>query len=734
MGKTVLKQDATLTADLDAIRRDLSYMTARWGELPEPAMFEVRAFKEHCTPKTAKFAPDWLDGPEGAIAWIAGLNRLGYNVYAVRNPIRRDAGPSASDKDILAACFLWADCDDPASAGNVYRFEGPKWSAAVKTGRTPSIRVHTYWELETPCTDLAAWRDMQVRIAAHFGSDSTVVNPSRIMRIGGTVSWPDSKKQARGYVPEIVTLRTEYDEPRRPVTLEQMGRVFPAAQPSLSLQAAPGAFAIDTGATPAPLDRDRAAIAAMTGQEWHHNVIRLVASYVARGLSDAEIHALTDPLTLAGYTIDQTRREVQQAIDGARRKGFAPSTPTPQEIAPAAQPAEPLPPFDTTPLSPRDLVGIAPRRWVYGAKLVRGFCSVLASPGGMGKSAYVTAAALDMAAGIETLHDRPHGALRVWLYNLEDPRDETLRKVAAAMMHKRIPAEALGNLVVTSGRDRSLIVAEEVERGLIVARPDVAAIIDAIKAARIDVLTVDPIVRSHRVQENDNKQVDFVMDLYARIADEADCAVLLVHHTRKGFVSGDADSIRGGSAMTSAARVAFTIQAMQAEEAQRLNIPEADRKRYVRVDNAKANLAPPSERAEWLKLESQSLGNGTEEYPDGDFIQVVTKWQPPLPWEGLGGKITEIFDRIHRGHVDEDGNALPYGDHKNSGDRWVVNAVLASFPDGDFSEAQALGCLGKWKADGFLTVKEGPQGRDRKPLKKCVFVVNRPDQEVVTDE
>jgi len=397
--------------------------------------------------------------------------------------------------------------------------------------------------------------------------------------------------------------------------------------------------------------------------------------------------------------------------------------------SPFIDPATGPRPFDAKPIKPSDLIGIPPRRWLYGRKLVRGFVSILASPGGTGKSALVTGMSIDMAAGINTLHDNPHGPLRVWVYNLEDPRDETMRKIAAYVRRKHIPDSALENLIVSSGRDRSLIVAEEVERGNIVAMPDVGALIEAIKDNGIDVLSVDPVVRSHRVTENDNKAVDFVMDLYARIADEANCAVLLVHHTRKGFVSGEADSIRGGSAMTSAARVALTIAQMQADEAQRLNIPEADRRQFIRIDSAKANLAPPSERAEWLKLENHVLGNGTEEYPDGDAIQVVVRWTPPLPWDGLGPHIVDIFDRLQRGFIFDDGSTAPYGSHKNSGDRWVVNAVLASFPDGDFSEAQASACIGKWVEDGFLEIREGPLGRDRKPMKKCVFVKNRPTGE-----
>jgi hypothetical protein len=294
-------------------------------------MFEIRAFKEGSQTQTAKFAPDWIDGPDGAVQWITALNAMGYNIYAVRNPIRQKCSGSASDTDIVAAFFLWADCDDPAAAGNVLRFDGPKWSASVVTGTTPSTRAHTYWELAEPCTDMAAWRAMQATIAAHFASDSTVINPSRIMRVGGTISYPSTQKQGRGYASELTELRTEYADPRAPVSLEQMARVFGDREPArkASTVAAPrigGGLQIDTGSNVTPLDRDRLAIQAMSGMDWHNAVIRLVASYVGKGLSDDEIHALTQPLTLSGYTGQDTAQEVQTAIDGARRKGWTPET------------------------------------------------------------------------------------------------------------------------------------------------------------------------------------------------------------------------------------------------------------------------------------------------------------------------------------------------------------------------------------------------------------------------
>lgn len=382
-----MTEQAKISADAAAIRRDLEYMTARWGELAEPARFEVRALKEHCQPQSFRYAPDAIDF---AVADILNMNAMGYNIYAVRNPIRATATGSASDGDILASFFLWADCDDDRAATNVHRFNGPKWSAAVTTGKTPSIRVHTYWQLAQACDDMAAWRDMQVRIAAHFGSDSTVVNPSRIMRVAGTVTHPNAKKQAKGYVPELAFINTEYAPARPPVTMDQMARVFgaaPAAQPS---------FQIDTGERAPSLDRERLAIQAMSGQDWHNAVIRLVASYVGKGLTDGEIHGLTQPLTLAGYTSDQTAQEVQTAIDGARRKGWTPQEqPTPQ-IAATASTARPVEVewFD-------DAAPILSGAYLVKGVIDAGAMSVVYGPSNSGKTFFAFDMAFHIAAGIK---------------------------------------------------------------------------------------------------------------------------------------------------------------------------------------------------------------------------------------------------------------------------------------------------------------------------------------------
>lgn len=423
-----------LLPDTGEIKKDLEYMTARWGELAEPVVFEIRAFKEGAQPQIGKFQIDWIDE---AVEWCERMNALGFNIYAVRNPIRATVTGSAKDGDIVGSFFLWADCDDTEAAGNVHRFDGPKWSAAVTTGRVPTVRVHTYWQLAQPVTDMAEWRAMQETIAAHFGSDRTVVNPSRIMRVGGTVAYPDKRKQAKGYVRELTRLRTEYDDHRAPVTLDQMRRVFGASKPA---QAA--TLQIDTG--PQPLDRERTRIQALSGQEWHNAVIRLVGSYVSKGLSDDEIHGLTDPLTLPGYTVEQTRAEVQIAIDGARRKGWTPPEPyTPNfDHAPAPTASDPAPQaagwrVQTAADFTADFV--APEYLIEGI-VQRGRLYTLTAPTGSGKTAVMLYASTAIASGMQFCGVEVEAGDVLFLAG-ENPDDVRARVIATMEFYGIRPSE-----------------------------------------------------------------------------------------------------------------------------------------------------------------------------------------------------------------------------------------------------------------------------------------------------
>ena len=72
------------------------------------------------------------------------------------------------------------------------------------------------------------------------------------------------------------------------------------------------------------LDRPEASQAALEGDHWHDNMLRMVGSWIAKGNNDEEIHVLAAKHTLHEYTAEQTQQEIQKMIDGARNKDFGP--------------------------------------------------------------------------------------------------------------------------------------------------------------------------------------------------------------------------------------------------------------------------------------------------------------------------------------------------------------------------------------------------------------------------
>ncbi len=70
------------------------------------------------------------------------------------------------------------------------------------------------------------------------------------------------------------------------------------------------------------LNTQKAFREAQAGHDWYQNVLRLVGSWVAKGLTDEEIYKHSEALTLSGYSVEQTLSDLTPMIEGARNKGF----------------------------------------------------------------------------------------------------------------------------------------------------------------------------------------------------------------------------------------------------------------------------------------------------------------------------------------------------------------------------------------------------------------------------
>src|SRR5258708_20539944 len=285
---------------------------------------------------------------------------------------------------------------------------------------------------------------------------------------------------------------------------------------------------------------------------------------------------------------------------------------TPLYVAPIAEVKSPAVPtvIKATPYAWIDPTTIPNRDFVYVRHLIRKFVSATVAPGGVGKSSLIVTEVLAMVSGKDLLGIHPASRSRVWLWNLEDPAEETARHIQAAALHYNLKAQDIeGNLFADSGRDQRLVIATTDRSGTVIIQPVVDNIVSEIVERRVDVLIIDPFVSSHEVPENDNGAMDRIVKEWGRVAQRGNCAVELVHHSRKssaGETEITVESSRGGKALTDGCRSVRVLNRMSKEEGESAGVenPRVHFRTYI----DKSNLAPPAETSTWFKLESVDLG------------------------------------------------------------------------------------------------------------------------------
>lgn len=325
---------------------------------------------------------------------------------------------------------------------------------------------------------------------------------------------------------------------------------------------------------------------------------------------------------------------------------------------------------------------IPPRPWMLGTYLIKGKVTTLSAPGGTGKSVLALVWAMCMATGRTLLSTEPHHKARVLVWSGEDDRTEMRRRLRAIQI--RHEAQPSGNLAIETAADRDLRLVTKNEKGqIVIHKPKVEALAADLKRAGVEVLVLDPLISMHGVNENDNAEMDMVMDQLIEIAEEANVAVLVIHHVAKGALRDDrrgdpADAARGATAIVNRARVALALRVMSEDEATKLQLSMGQRFSYVQVIDAKANLSVRSGygSSDWVQLVSQPIDNGDDDYPDGDSIGV------PIRYEMAALMVQDIEAFILVVDAMEAETALLEGQRRNkahpANSHWFGNLVGAS--------------------------------------------------------
>jgi hypothetical protein len=350
---------------------------------------------------------------------------------------------------------------------------------------------------------------------------------------------------------------------------------------------------------------------------------------------------------------------------------------------------------------------IAPREWLLGTIFCKKFLSSLIAPGAVGKTALRIVQAAAFVTGRPITGEHVHRTGRALILSFEDDEEELGRRIYAMLRrHGITPEDVDGRLFFAAPKGPKL--AKVVNRS-----PEAAELVGLLRRAittlQLHLVVLDPFIKTHSVDENDNGAMDFVCDLLAAIAIDLNCAIDFLHHTSKGPASaGDANRGRGASSSKDAGRLVYTLTPMALGEAEMFGIPEESRRSLVRMDSAKVNIAPASAEAKWFRLVGEKLGNGTDAYPNGDEVQTVEPWTPPNMWDGLDHFVlNRILDVLDRG-LD---NGQRYSDANAADKRAAWRAVEAQ---AGRTERQSKAIIAAWIKSGTLFRQDYKDPTDHK--------------------
>ncbi|MBR0936696.1 AAA family ATPase [Bradyrhizobium jicamae] len=420
------------------------------------------------------------------------------------------------------------------------------------------------------------------------------------------------------------------------------------------------------------------------------------------------------------------RMEMADERDRWRHTGAPPPVSGPEDYGlpgpiedaePQPRPADGLSEWDAG-----DVAGLPPpREWLLGNQFCRSFLSGILAPGATGKTALRTLQYLALATGRPLTGQHVFKRSRVLLLSLEDDDNELQRRLLAARIHHGIEAADLkGWLFCATPKGIKLA---DIKDGARVRGPLEAMLRETITRRQIDLLGLDPFVKLHTLEENDNGAMDFVCGLLVQLAIELNIAVDVPHHTKKGQqVAGDADAGRGASSARDAGRLMYTLTRMSDQDGEAFGIRAEDRRQYIRLDSAKVNTAPQSGEATWFKLIGVRLENGTVDYPNGDEVQTVIPWHPPKTWDGItSAQLNAALDEIEAGLP----NGQRFTDGPNTTTRAAWRVVQQHCPGR--TESQCRDIVRTWARNGLLVSEEYDDPIDRKPRKGFrVIAAKRP--------
>jgi hypothetical protein len=381
-----------------------------------------------------------------------------------------------------------------------------------------------------------------------------------------------------------------------------------------------------------------------------------------------------------------------------------------------------------------------PRPWLVPGLLLRGHVTATAAPGGTGKSLFTLCISMMCRLGKPWANWQPRGEYRTLIINAEEDITEVRRRCyAAAIKTLGVTDNNIFIDWIYAGNLKNMVIAKRDPRSRMMYRlPLQQQLIDLIRLYKFDIIIVDPFAETFEGDET-NTELKYVGACWREIARLTNCAVWLIHHTKKYAkeMQGDMDALRGGGALANIARVVTTMFIMDEKEGVTFGIPERERNQYCRFDDAKGNYNLPMAQQAWFKKETVQLMNGRGNIP-GDHVGAFIPWVPPIA-NITQEDIERVFKQIDRGiYIDGKWTSEYYTFSKTQKEndrmnRWVGSLVQAEF---NCSADQAKDLIEQWKSANLLMGFEYKSMQARKTRTGCgtkqkVNEMNNPKQETL---
>lgn len=289
--------------------------------------------------------------------------------------------------------------------------------------------------------------------------------------------------------------------------------------------------------------------------------------------------------------------------------------------APPPPPPEPPRPTDLAHFGNAiELARLPPRPHLLRRLLMLRETTALLATGGAGKSLFTLTVAAHIAAGLdmfgyENVLRRPAKSI---VYDAEDDMNEMSMRLHAICVALSLDfASVSANIALISGRDHGRVrLCQRNGHNPAVIEDSVKMLVAAGSDPDVVFIGLNPLNKLHTLNGNDNVEMTFVMECIEALAEATNTAVLLAHHTSKAQLgmrrAGNAEVSMGAMAVINGSRNALTLTAPEDEDAARFGLSGAERRMFLRLDDAKANRHVGGDEALWLRKVPVNLWNGED--------------------------------------------------------------------------------------------------------------------------